>query len=136
MHVVSPAVGAPAPPPFPPPDPGVLSVLEEVFHSLSCQPSCQESLLHHFTPTLVRILQSSEDHLPTGITSAVLDVWQQVLRGLPSPLPHVVIDPVFPLIVRNILQAEDSAILQVCVCVCVCSDVHVEYTSSLPPEWW
>ena len=100
-------------------DPGVLSVLEEVFHSLSCEPSCQEPLLHHFTPTLVRILQSSEDHLPTGITSAVLDVWQQVLRGLPSPLPHVVIDPVFPLIARNILQAEDSAILQVCVCVCV-----------------
>jgi hypothetical protein len=94
-------------------DPGVLSVLDEVFSSLARQPSCQEAILSDFASLAVKVLRPiSETGVATGMVAAILDIWTNVILNFPSPLPLATVEVVFPSVVSAVLKVDDSAILQ------------------------
>jgi hypothetical protein len=98
-------------------DPGVLSVLDEVFSSLARQPSCQEAILSDFASLAVKVLRPiSETGVATGMVAAILDIWTNVILNFPSPLPLATVEVVFPSVVSAVLKVDDSAILQVWSC--------------------
>uniref|UniRef100_A0AAU8L099 Importin-9 n=1 Tax=Halisarca dujardinii TaxID=2583056 RepID=A0AAU8L099_HALDU len=94
-------------------DPGVLTVLEEVFSSLAQQPSCQAAILEGFASLVVKVLQPvGQSGSGTGLVAAMLDIWTQVVLHCPAPLAPPTVEVVYPAIVGALLKVDDSAILQ------------------------
>ena len=89
-------------------DPVITSLSQDIFKVLASNPGCSVSVQNRLVPTLVSILNASEDK--NGLKGIALDVQSCLVRSAPLPLSDQLMGTLFPAAIQVTLFA--------------CSDLH------------
>ena len=115
-------------------DPVLVNLVQDVLRVLSQTEGCLQPLQQRLVPTLVSILDASEDKVAMGLKAVALDVLEILVRGSKSKqqqqhslqqaqngngvagqqtLSELLMGSAFPAAVRCTLAADDNSIMQV-----------------------
>merc|ERR1712240_93998 len=86
------------------------SLCQNIFKILSSNTECSESLQSHLVPSLLSILNTSEDK--TELKSHALDILNNLVRFFPRPLSEPLMLNLFPVAIQVILSTDSATILQ------------------------
>ena len=75
-------------------DPVITSLSQDIFKVLAANPGCSGPLQNRLVPTLVSILNASEDK--NGLKGIALDVQSSLVRSSPLPLSEQLMSILFP----------------------------------------
>ena len=75
-------------------DPVITSLSQDIFNVLASNPGCSAALQNRLVPTLVSILNASEDK--NGLKGIALDVQSSLVRSAPLPLSEQLLNTMFP----------------------------------------
>ena len=75
-------------------DPVITSLSQDIFKVLASNPGCSVSVQNRLVPTLVSILNASEDK--NGLKGIALDVQSCLVRSAPLPLSDQLMGTLFP----------------------------------------
>ena len=114
-------------------DPIIMEQAQDIFRELSQNEACLGPLQHRLVPTLISIMQSAIDKVPSGLHGVALDVVETLVRASQPPLSDSLMQT-FPSAIQLALTSDDPTIVQVTIVVIDC------YLSStnliLNVEWW
>ena len=84
-------------------DPVITSLSQDIFKVLASNPGCSVSVQNRLVPTLVSILNASEDK--NGLKGIALDVQSCLVRSAPLPLSDQLMGTLFPAAIQVTLSA-------------------------------
>ena len=84
-------------------DPVITSLSQDIFKVLASNPGCSVSVQNRLVPTLVSILNASEDK--NGLKGIALDVQSCLVRSAPLPLSDQLMGTLFPAAIQVTLFA-------------------------------
>jgi hypothetical protein len=93
-------------------DPVIVELAQDIFRELSQNEACLGPLQHRLVPTLISILQSPIDKVPTGLHGVALDVVETLVRASRPPLSDALMQT-FPCAIQLALTSDDPTIIQV-----------------------
>ena len=96
-------------------DPVITSLSQDIFKVLASNPGCSVSVQNRLVPTLVSILNASEDK--NGLKGIALDVQSCLVRSAPLPLSDQLMGTLFPAAIQVTLFAWHCQYT-------TCSDLH------------
>ena len=91
-------------------DPVISSLSQDIFKVLSANPGCSGPLQGRLVPSLVSILNASDDK--NGLKGMSLDVLSTLVRSAPLPLSDPLMMTMFPAAIQVTLTTDDNAVLQ------------------------
>ena len=87
-------------------DPVITSLSQDIFKVLASNPGCSVSVQNRLVPTLVSILNASEDK--NGLKGIALDVQSCLVRSAPLPLSDQLMVSLFPAAIQVSLTTDDN----------------------------
>ncbi|XP_047141336.1 importin-9 isoform X1 [Hydra vulgaris] len=87
-------------------------IIEEFINELVSIPLCSQHVLEKTVPTLLSILEASNEKIPSAIIPPTLDIITKIVRNGPKPLNEVFFKRSFPHVIKKIMDSDDAAILQ------------------------
>ena len=93
-------------------DPVIVEQAQDIFRELSQNEACLGPLQHRLVPTLISILQSAVDKVPSGLHGVALDVVETLVRASQPPLSDSLMQT-FPCAIQLALTSDDPTIVQV-----------------------
>jgi len=97
---------------FPIADPVIVELAQDIFRELSQNEACLGPLQHRLVPTLISILQSALDKVPSGLHAVALDVVETLVRASQPPLSDALMQT-FPCVIQLAMTSDDATIAQV-----------------------
>ena len=91
-------------------DPVIISLSQDIFKVLASNSMCSLPLQNRLVPTLLSILNASEDK--NGLKGIVLDVLSSLVRSSPPPLSDQLLLTMFPAAIQVTLTTDDNTVLQ------------------------
>ena len=91
-------------------DPVIISLSQDIFKVLASNPGCSLALQTRLVPTLLSILNASEDK--NGLKGIALDVLSCLVRSSPPPLTEQLLVTMFPAAIQVTLTTDDNTVLQ------------------------
>jgi len=91
-------------------DPVISSLSQDIFRVVGSNPGCSPALQARLAPTLLSILEASEDK--NGLKGTALEVLTSLVRAAPLPLSDQLMLSLFPAAARLTLTTDDNTVLQ------------------------
>jgi len=115
-------------------DPVIMEQAQDIFRELSQNEACLGPLQHRLVPTLISIMQSAIDKVPSGLHGVALDVVETLVRASQPPLSDSLMQT-FPSAIQLALTSDDPTIVQnggecLRAFVSVCPDQVAAYRDS------
>ncbi|XP_066017141.1 importin-9 isoform X1 [Pocillopora verrucosa] len=93
-------------------DAALIPLIEDLFKELAMIEACNKLLQQRFLPTLISIFQAPPEKTPLGINAVCMDILCNIIRCTQPPLSDLLLNSVFPVVVKTILGSDDNAVLQ------------------------
>ncbi|XP_020791495.1 importin-9 [Boleophthalmus pectinirostris] len=93
-------------------DPVVASLVTDIFKELAQIEGCQGPMQMRLIPTLISIMQTPSDKIPTGLCATSIDILTTVVRNSKPPLSEMLVCQAFPVVAQCTLRTDDNAIMQ------------------------
>ena len=93
-------------------DPVIVEQAQDIFRELSQNEACLGPLQDQLVPTLISILQSAVDQVPSGLHGVALELVETLVRASQPPL-HYSLMQTFPCAIQLALTSDDPTIVQV-----------------------
>ncbi|EDO40537.1 predicted protein [Nematostella vectensis] len=93
-------------------DAALLPLIEDLFKELAMNSGCNKLLQQRFIPTVISIFQSPPEKTPLGIHAVCIDVLTNIIKFSEPPLSDLLLNNVFPVLIKILLNSDDNAVLQ------------------------